>query len=108
MSYISQGLIEAVDFNNFATNINAVRGTGTGDSGWGQTALASVTANVSTVQAPPTVAATVQWAGLVNVLSSAGAQTSTTITARTAPTAGQTIAVLAAVGTDITNITATR
>jgi hypothetical protein len=44
-----------------------------------------------------------QWASLVNTLSSMGSQTGTAITARSAPTAGQTISVLAAVNTDLTN-----
>jgi len=101
MSYVSQGLIEASDYNNFAANVNAIWGAGTGSAGWGQTALSTVTANVSTVTA-------VQWAGLVNILSSAGTQTNTTITSRTAPVVGNTIAVLANVATDITNITTNR
>jgi hypothetical protein len=37
-----------------------------------------------------------------------GGQTNTTITSRTAPTAGQTIGILAALNTDLTNITANR
>jgi hypothetical protein len=45
---------------------------------------------------------------LVNTLSSLGSQTNTTITARSAPTAGTTIAVLAAINTDLTNVTTNR
>jgi len=105
MAYTSQGLIEASDFNNFATSINAVWSTGTTSSGYGQTALASVTGGVSVVQAPPTVSSTTQWAGLVNIIASMAAHQGTTITARTAPVAGNVIAVLANVSTDITNCT---
>lgn len=105
MSYSLGGLIEATDYNGFVSttsgaNVNNVWSTGSGDSGWGQSALA-------TVSAAGTITAT-QWATLVNTLSSMGAQTNTTITARTAPTTGSTISVLAALNTDLTNITANR
>ena len=100
MTYSVGGLIQATDYNGFVSttagaNINATWSTGTTNAGWGQTAI-------GTVAAGGTVTAT-QWASLVNTLSSMGSQTGTTITARTAPTAGTTIAVLAAVNTDITN-----
>jgi hypothetical protein len=45
---------------------------------------------------------------LVNTISSMGSQTGTTITSRAAPTAGQTIGILAAINTDLTNITTNR
>jgi hypothetical protein len=105
MTYSVGGLIQATDYNGFVSttsgaNVNNVWGTGSGNSGWGQTAL-------GTVSAGGTVTAT-QWASLVNTISSMGSQTGTTITARTAPTTGQTIAVLAAINTDLTNITTNR
>jgi hypothetical protein len=104
MTYSAGGLIEATDYNGFvstgATNINTVWGTGSTDSGWGQTA-------VSTVAATNTVTAT-QWASLVNTLASMGNQTGTTITSRSAPTAGTTISVLSAVATDISSCNTNR
>ena len=104
MTYSSGGLIQATDFNGFVStgspNINNIWSTGSTDSGWGQTAL-------STVSAGGTVTAT-NWASLVNTLASMGNQTGTTITSRSAPTAGQTISVLAAVATDITNCNTNR
>ena len=104
MTYSSGGLIQATDFNGFVStgspNINNVWGTGSTDSGWGQTAL-------STVSVGGTVTAT-NWASVVNTLASMGTQTSTTITSRSAPTAGQTISVLAAVATDITSCNTNR
>lgn len=101
MTYSSGGLIQATDYNGFVSttagaNINATWSTGTSDAGYGQTALSTVTAGSSTVTAT-------QWAGLVNNISSMASHQGTTITSRTAPTAGTTIAVLAAVNTDITN-----
>ena len=100
MTYSTGGLIQATDYNGFVSttagaNVNATWSTGATNSGWGQTAL-------GTVSAGGTVTAT-QWAQLVNTLASMGSQTGTTITSRTAPTAGQTITALAAVNTDLTN-----
>jgi hypothetical protein len=105
MTYSSGGLIQATDYNGFVSttsgaNINDIWGTGSGDKGWGQTAL-------GTTSAGSTVTAT-QWASLVNTTSTAGTQTGTTLTARSAPTAGTVIGVLAAVNTDLTNITTNR
>ena len=105
MTYSSGGLIQAVDYNGFASttsgaNVNDIWGTGSGDKGWGQTAL-------GTVSTSGTVTAT-QWADLVNRISTMGSQTGTTITARSAPTSGQTISVLSAINTDLTNITTNR
>jgi hypothetical protein len=105
MTYTSGGLIQATDYNGFVSttanaNINDVWGTGSGDKGWGQSALA-------TVSATNTVTAT-QWASLVNTLASMGSQTGTGITARTAPTAGTVIGILAALNTDLTNVTTNR
>jgi hypothetical protein len=100
MTYSTGGLIQAADYNGFANdsanNINAVWSTGSGDKGWGQT-------TISNVSAGGTVTAT-QWASLVNTLASLGTHTNTTLTARSAPTTGQTISILSAVNTDITNV----
>ena len=105
MAYVSTGLIEATDYNGFVSttagaNVNNVWSTGSGDAGWGQTALATVSATGS-------ITAT-QWATLVNTISSMASQTGTTITSRVAPVAGNTIEILAALNIDLTNITANR
>lgn len=104
MTYSSGGLIQATDYNGFvstnAANINDLWAVGFGDEGYGQTAI-------STVSAAGTITAT-QWASLVNTLASLGAQTGTALTARTAPTTGALISILAAVNTDITNVTTNR
>ena len=100
MTYTSGSLIEATDYNGFvstnAANVNAIWSTGSGNYGWGETAL-------STVSATSTISAT-EWATLVNRLSTMGSQTGVTITSRTAPVAGNTVSILANVNTDITNI----
>jgi len=104
MTYTQGSLIEAADYNGFANasanNINKVWSTGTGDSGWGQTAL-------STVSIGGTVTAT-SWAALVANLATAGSQTSSSLTSRTQPVTGNTIAILANVATDINTITLNR
>jgi hypothetical protein len=105
MAYSPGGLIEATDYNGFVSttsgaNVNNVWSTGSTDSGWGQSALA-------TVSPAATITAT-QWASLVNTISSMASQTNTTITARSAPVTGNTIEILAALNTDLTNITANR
>ena len=104
MTYTQGSLIEAADYNGFANasanNINKVWSTGTGDSGWGQTAL-------STVSIGGTVTAT-SWAALVANLATSGQQTSSTLTSRTQPVTGNTIAILANVATDINTITLNR
>jgi len=100
MTYSSGSLIQATDYNGFANdtagaNVNIIWGSGSSSSGYGQTALA-------TVSTGGTVTAT-QWAGLVNTITNIGAHTGTTITSRTAPVTGDTIAILANMNTDITN-----
>ncbi len=101
MTYSSGGLIQAADFNTFATNLNAVWSTGTGNSGWGQTSIASVVGGTGVVTAT-------NWATLVNSLATSGSQTSTTITSRSAPTTGTLVSILANVATDTTNVTTNR
>jgi hypothetical protein len=61
MTYSSGGLIQAADYNTFSTNINNIWGTGSGDSGWGQTnTLPSVSNSGTTgVIASVTIANTV-------------------------------------------------
>lgn len=100
MTYSSGGLIQASDYNTFQTNLNAVWSTGTGDSGYGQTAISAVAASG--------VVTATNWATLVNNLSTTGAQQPTTLTTRTAPTTGTLVSILANVSTDITSVTTNR
>ena len=96
MTYTVGQLIQATDYNGFVStnvgaNVNVVWNTG-----YGQTAI-------STVSAAGTITAA-QWASLVNTITSLGAHTVTPLTARSAPTAGTTIAVLADVNSDLGSI----
>jgi len=104
MTYTVGGLIQAADYNGFANdsanNVGNIWSTGSGDKGYGQTAIA----NVST---GGTVTAT-QWATLVNNLAAIGNHQGTSLTSRTAPVTGNTISILANVATDINSVTSAR
>ena len=105
MTYSVGGLIQATDYNGFVSttsgaNVNGIWGAGSTDSGYGQTAL-------STVSAAGTVTAT-QWASLVNTVSSMASHQGTTVTARTAPVTGNTITILSNLNTDLTTLTTNR
>ena len=56
-----------------------------------------------TITGSASIVTATQWASLVNTVTNMAAHQPTVITARSAPTAGTTISVLAAVNTDITN-----
>ena len=105
MTYSTGNIVLASDFNGFAStnagaNLNDFWGTGSGDLGWGQTA-------VGTVSTGGSVSAT-NWASLINNLASSGSQTNTTLTSRTAPTAGNLINILSNVSTDLGSLTTNR
>lgn len=95
MTYTAGSTILATDYNGFVSTTAGANVNATWNSTYGQTAI-------STVSAGGTVTAT-QWASLVNTIASMGNHQLTTITSRSAPTAGTTISILAAVNTDITN-----
>ena len=105
MTYSAGQLIVATDYNGFVStnasaNVNDIWGTGSTDKGYGQTALA-------TVSAAGTITAT-QWANLVNTISSIASHQGTSITSRVAPSAGNTITILSNLNTDLTNLTTNR
>ena len=95
MTYSVGGLIQATDYNGFVSTTVGANINATWNSTYGQTAL-------STVSTGGTVTAT-QWASLNNTLTSLGNHQATTLTSRTSPSAGNTIAILSNLGTDITS-----
>lgn len=111
MTYSTGSIVLAADFNGFVgptsaggtagANLNDIWSTGSGDKGWGQTAIANPAAT-------NTITAANQWTSLVNNLATAGTQTGTAMTSRTAPTAGNLITTLSALNTDLTNATTNR
>ena len=102
MTYTAGSTIVATDYNGFvstnAANINGVWGTGATSLGYGQSTT------LATVAAAGTVTAT-QWASLNSRISSLASHQGTSITARTSPVVGNTIAILNALNTDITSCT---
>jgi hypothetical protein len=98
MTYTAGSLIQAADYNTFATgnaagtgdnsvaNLNTIWGTGTLDKGWGQSSP------ITAVSAGATVTAT-QWATMFTRFTTVASQTNTTVTAIVNPTVGDTIAV---------------
>ena len=96
MTYSAGGLIQATDYNGFVANTVAGNINAVWNSTYGQTAL-------STVSAGGTVTAT-QWASLNNTLTSIGNHQATALTSRTSPVAGNTIAILSNLGTDLTTV----
>lgn len=96
MAYSQLGLIEAADYNNFlngSNQLNTVWGTGTGNAGYGQTPL-------NTVSQLGTITAT-QWAQLINTLNSVLTHQAGSGSGISATTAGGTINYLSTLSTNI-------
>lgn len=104
MTYSVGGLVQAVDLNGFVStntpNFNNIWSTGSGDSGWGQTAVSTVTAGTTVAFNP--------WSTLISNMSSAASHQGTTITAITPVIAGDKVAYLAALSSNLTSINSGR
>ena len=113
MAYSVGSTILDDDYNIFATgnaagsgdnsvnNINSILGTGTGDKGYGQSTT------LPAVSAGATVAAT-NWANLVARNATLAAHQGISITGISAPSAGDTVAVFAALSQNITDVNTNR
>lgn len=105
MTYAQYGLVQATDFNTLvggnptttANTLNATWATGGTNAGYGQTAVANVSAG-------NTVAATSQWASLVANTASAATHQGSSITAVSTPVSGGTITFLSAIPTNLSTI----
>ena len=104
MTYTAGSLIVAADYNGFVStngaNVNGIWSTGAATAGYGETAL-------STVSTGATISAT-EWSTLNSKVSAMASHQGTTITSRTNPVVGDTIAILANMNTDITSLTTNR
>ena len=108
MTYAQYGLIQASDFNTLAGGdpvtssgtINTVWATGGTNAGYGQTAVANVSAG-GTVTAS-------NWANIVNNTANSASHQGTSITSVTAPSSGGTVTYLSAVPTNLTTIYTSR
>ena len=101
MAYTSGDTILDNHYNDFATSVNAIWGSGSGDSGYGQTST------VSSVSAGTTITAA-QWTTLLSRISSMANHQSSSITSISNPTAGSTISAFAALSGNISTITSNR
>jgi hypothetical protein len=101
MAYTAGDTILDDHYNDFATSVNAIWGSGSGDSGYGQTNT------VSSVSAGTTITAA-QWTTLLSRISSAASHQSSSITGISNPSAGDTISAYAALSGNISTITTNR
>ena len=101
MAYTSGDTILDDHYNDFATSVNAIWGSGSGDKGYGQSTT------VSTVSAGSTITAS-QWSTLLARISSMASHQGSSITSITSPSAGDTIAAYTALSGNITTITNNR
>lgn len=104
MTYAQNGLIQATDYNTLvgvspsstANTLNTVWAVGSSTAGYGQTALAQVTAGDTITAA--------QWANLINTTANAGSHQGTSLTSITAPVTGGTVTYLSALPTNVQSI----
>lgn len=100
MTYAVGGLIQAADYNGFVStatpNLNNIWAAGSGDSGYGQTALSQV--NVGDLIDDS------GWSSLINTIASAAAHQGTTITPIIAPSVGDLIQFYSALSTNLSAI----
>ncbi len=101
MTYASGGLIEATDYNGFVASVNAIWGTGSGDSGYGQSTIVSTVAVSNTVTAA-------QWSTLISRINSMSSHQSGSPTALAIPTTGDVITYLSTLSSAISTITTNR
>ena len=101
MAYTSGDTILDTHYNGFATSVNAIWGSGSGDQGYGQTNTVAAVSDGTTITAA-------QWTTLLSRISSAASHQSSSITSISNPSAGSTIAAYTALSGNITTITNNR
>jgi len=101
MAYASGDSILDDHYNDFATSVNALWGTGSTDSGYGESTT------VAAVSAGNTITAA-QWTTLLARITSIASHQGTSITSISNPSAGDTIAAYTALSTNIASVTTAR
>lgn len=109
MAYAQFATIDAADFNTLVggnptttvNTLNATWATGGGTAGYGQTAVANVTAGTN-------ILASTQWASLVSNTASAASHQGSSITSVSTPVAGGVITFNSAIPTNLTTIYSNR
>jgi hypothetical protein len=98
MTYLQNRLIEDTDFNTFRNTLNPIWGTGSNNSGYGQTEIPAVANN-------DVVAAVGYWKSLTNTITTVANHTGTFIAAMTpAPDTNGKITYLANISTNLVTI----
>lgn len=100
MTYQTGGLINDADYNSLAATLNTNWSTGSGNSGYGQTALTDV--------AEGTTVAFTPWLNLVNRINTIANHQNSSVTAMPAPATGGSINYLSAINTNLTTINTNR
>jgi hypothetical protein len=104
MTYSVGGKVQATDYNNFVStgspNVNTIWGAGSGSSGYGQTALGTLTSGTKVLANP--------WASLINTVAAMAAHQGSSITAVTPVSAGNKIAFINAMSTNISTVNTNR
>ena len=101
MAYSTGDAILDNHYNDFATSVNAVWGTGSGDSGYGNSTVVTAVDTSTTVQAS-------QWNTIFARVTSMASHQGTSITSVSDKSSGDVIRALAAVSTNIASITTNR
>ena len=108
MAYVAGDIILDDEYNTFVTStdpigINHIMGTGATVYGLGQAALPAVAAGEGQTSGTVTAAS---WNALLSALDNIGNHTNDSLTARTAVSAGDTIAIKAAIAADLVSLAA--
>jgi len=101
MAYQTGDTILDDHYNDFVTSVNALWGSGTGDSGYGQSTT------VASVSAGNTITAT-QWSTLLSRITSLASHQNSSITSITSPTTGDTISAYTALSGNISTVDTNR
>ena len=101
MAYATGDTILDTHYNDFATSVNALWGTGTGDRGYGESTTVSTVSDGTTITAA-------QWTTLLARISSLASHQGSSITSISNPSAGDTIEAYTALSTNITTIDTNR
>ena len=100
MTYSSGGLIQAADYNGFASRINTIWGVGSGSSGYGQ----STTLNSSIAGGSSVNIASTEWAAAISRINTMKGHQSAASYSPTAPTSGGIITYLSDFNTALSAI----
>ena len=97
MAYATGDTILDTHYNDFATSVNTLWGTGSGDDGYGNATTVATVSDGTTITAS-------QWTTLLARITSMASHQGSSITSISNPSAGDTIEAYTALATNITTI----